>query len=605
MLPVVFVFLLSSSISSLAIKSRDLALPSNSTSGIHKEVEFGFGYDFSNGFNPSVAILTDQLIVVCYDNNSDIFCQTGYLNGLIAEWNTKKTIGKGTQPRLASNKNETLLLVYSRNESLFIRVASLSNRSISWNSEIAIGFGSSASVSLSSSDDVVLLYRQSLTFVYQFGRINGTAAVFNNVSAPTDINYCVTGISINGFNQIAEVSQLCNSTKIKLKYGFLNGTKIHWSDKNTTTVHQLGKAPAIALNDEGLAVIIQASNTGLISGISADQFNFQQRQFEMGKGSNPQIDCDSRLCVQVHQAADPKILRYSVSYLVDRSRWMHLTPKIFDKALWQICLPGSHDSGAYYSSKSPNVMIPLEICQNSGILSQLRGGVRFLDLRPQEDNDTFYAYHLTPGPEIVEILKEIREFLDSVERELIVLEISHFDFGNSDLTHLSFVNLLVQYLHKYLLTVNYTSAQLITTPLKQLVHDGPKVVIIYQDSFISRNPIVGMWQSLGESGIFNSYANSDNLTIVQTDQLAKLHDNSGSSEQLFLLSYTLTQQIENIFEDFSRGISSLRDLAEPASRSLGNYLISLPKNLTINILLVDFFDDSRVTDLAIWMNRRK
>ncbi len=158
----------------------------------------------------------------------------------------------------------------------------------------------------------------------------------------------------------------------------------------------------------------------------------------------------------------------------DYAHWMErLFPVLQDLPLWQITVPGSHDSGAYRLSNAiapggsapewiQNLLrigdqIPLvgqdldnfilevlhdwSLTQSLDIAGQLNLGIRYLDLRPTFYQNNFYAYHSLVGPSFADILGQIKSFLNNISRELVILDFSHFA-NFQDEQHAQFISLI-------------------------------------------------------------------------------------------------------------------------------------------------------------------
>ncbi|UJR11116.1 hypothetical protein I4U23_015298 [Adineta vaga] len=194
----------------------------------------------------------------------------------------------------------------------------------------------------------------------------------------------------------------------------------------------------------------------------------------------------------------PQSIRCKSSYVSTRkteqtktnySRWMS-TPKIQSKTLSQLKIPGTHNSGSYGLTRKlsqitygnikflwnlsadfapANGQLPfskdkiyvgrtlldyiidttlrISISQNRTIRQQLDDGIRFFDFRVYYDVDgSFYIQHALRGPELNDILRQIRNFLDahSTSGELIFLLISHTNFGIDPKTLPSRVTAIIQ-----------------------------------------------------------------------------------------------------------------------------------------------------------------
>src|ERR1700755_2315330 len=161
--------------------------------------------------------------------------------------------------------------------------------------------------------------------------------------------------------------------------------------------------------------------------------------------------------------------------MTNYATWMADCTEIHSKTLGQLCLPASHDSGAYDLSDtltpdpSPelakilnelqsiantidsipgigdyipdplawitNAAIPairgLSTTTSRRVSDQLNDGIRCLDLRVYCDssdpsNPKFYTYHGLRGTPMTDILSDIKSFLTGTSGEIVYVTMGHF-----------------------------------------------------------------------------------------------------------------------------------------------------------------------------------
>lgn len=148
----------------------------------------------------------------------------------------------------------------------------------------------------------------------------------------------------------------------------------------------------------------------------------------------------------------------------DPADWMSRLPEeLLDVPLWNLAIPGSHDSMSFcldvtspvLSSEPPllRVMDRLLPCltrpcvyrwattQESVLSHQCDLGIRFLDLRlarkPAGGSRLFFAHGIYTVMTVKEALDELALWLDAHPREVVIVSCSHFEFlTDSDHTHL-------------------------------------------------------------------------------------------------------------------------------------------------------------------------
>ena len=314
------------------------------------------------------------------------------------------------------------------------------------------------------------------------------------------------------------------------------------------------------------------------------------------------------------------------------AHWMEqLFPVLGDLPLWKITVPGSHDSGAYHLSNAiapggsaPDWVqmllkigdqVPLvgqdldnfifevlrdwSLTQNLDIAGQLNLGARYFDLRPTFYQNDFYTYHGLVGPSFADILGQIKDFLGTVSRELVILDVSHFaNFQNEQ--HAQFISLIQETIGDLLF--GETGADLLATTLGQYVANGPRALLIYEDAYIVQHPQAGFWPALS---LYNNYANTPDFSIMQADQLGKLQAHSGNAQEMFLLSWTLTPNNNTILEDvlkriatFGQDRGSLYKLCQTANPKLASFVQKYGSQYKMNVLYTDFCETSGSTLLA-------
>lgn len=104
--------------------------------------------------------------------------------------------------------------------------------------------------------------------------------------------------------------------------------------------------------------------------------------------------------------------------------WMsHLNNKVKIKDL---NIPGTHDSGTFDPNSYFNFITKrFSTCQDMTILEQLKIGIRFLDIRLRNVNDTLKVFHgvVEENLNFKEILETLKKFLTSNKTEFVFLRV--------------------------------------------------------------------------------------------------------------------------------------------------------------------------------------
>lgn len=200
----------------------------------------------------------------------------------------------------------------------------------------------------------------------------------------------------------------------------------------------------------------------------------------------------------------------------DYSNWMSdRASSIGDKYLWQIAIPGTHDSGTqpvngsseFGSDASDSLKnlrkyyhyFPLGDttageyiagwcrAQDNNIQKQLIDGIRYFDLRVcmRHDLDQIWITHSMMCQEVADVFSAVSDFLAKHPKEIVILDINHF-YGMND--HLK--NEFARWINsKYSSHLLYPSDKekitLRDKSIKEIWQAGRRMIVIYHDSDIS------------------------------------------------------------------------------------------------------------------------
>lgn len=225
-----------------------------------------------------------------------------------------------------------------------------------------------------------------------------------------------------------------------------------------------------------------------------------------------------------------------------------------NRPLSAITIPGTHDSGCYVDCM---MWGRVARTQAANMAAQLAGGIRYFDLRPAIAQDgTYWTYHGPYwGDSFANILQAISNFFTGnpgANRELIVLNISHFSGTWTNDMHAHFIDYLRTVLGDRLVQYNQNSAtvannvnlfganyaQLLTNPDDQSVRS--RVAILYDGAmdqpgaaYLS-NPALtlprgffllnkyAINQAANSLTLFDQYSNASNVDDMMTRQYRKL-----------------------------------------------------------------------------------
>ncbi|MCI4375815.1 hypothetical protein PGIGA_G00114250 [Pangasianodon gigas] len=182
--------------------------------------------------------------------------------------------------------------------------------------------------------------------------------------------------------------------------------------------------------------------------------------------------------------------------------WMSRLPsKLHDVALWDLAVPGSHDTMTYCLDQSSPVLrsepriltmldhiVPCVIrpcikrwatTQELSISSQLDSGIRFLDLRiatKKKDSSRmlYFAHGIYTLLTVKEALSDVAHWLDNHAKEVVIIALSAFDDMNPA-QHNNLIDFLIQLFGKKLCPRSETPS------LCTCWNRGYRVILSYAD----------------------------------------------------------------------------------------------------------------------------
>jgi hypothetical protein len=320
------------------------------------------------------------------------------------------------------------------------------------------------------------------------------------------------------------------------------------------------------------------------------------------------------------------------SAAVDLSRWMQHARFAPGTTLQNVTLPGTHDSGAYNLSSeiapgtmSPQLQALYELAEKLGVpigkdviqpwakaqqrslYEQMRGGIRYFDIRCCWDykSATWRTFHYAMGHAVLSVLlRDVHRFMQEHTGEIVVLEISHMQ-GNATLRNKLDLARDVQALFGAML---YPRTRGFTATLQQMVQSGERVLVSISDAAAIQNNTRFFF---GDT-IINTYANSDVLSTMMAYNNARVQDfvtqyysAGGYANHLYKVSWTLTPSADTILGSLRPGAPrSLHQLSAIANKQLGAWAGTIQQRYKNayprlgNIVIVDTFEESAVTRIV-------
>lgn len=225
------------------------------------------------------------------------------------------------------------------------------------------------------------------------------------------------------------------------------------------------------------------------------------------------------------------------------AHWMgELRQFLYNHTLFDILLPGTHDSGAYelFNEFAPDTDRRLDrlveianafgiptfelvrvwaLAQNLTIYEQLYAGARYIDFRACVDakHAEWRTMHMLLGNPSQLLLDDIRRFLHEFPTEVIFVEVSHF--GNASREEkVLLADMIYATLGEYL----FPRTRLLNrTTIGEMVASNQRAVVVFDDEYIVRN-YAFLWP---DDILTGSYANTPDVNVMvnwNQDEIARL-----------------------------------------------------------------------------------
>ena len=298
-----------------------------------------------------------------------------------------------------------------------------------------------------------------------------------------------------------------------------------------------------------------------------------------------------------------------------------------NRPLSQICILGTHDAGMSVVSQSavPGGLInDYVLTQSSSILGQLIYGSRYFDIRPQISGGQFWTGHYTGklggrGESLASIIDGVNQFL-SQSKELVILNFSHTlqsdiedwrGFNNDE--WFSLMQELTKLQHRFKIADQTKAHDLSLFTLDQFIGNGSGAVLcVMEDNGLDLKQFAteGFYKP-AQLNVYNEYSDKDDAVVMINDQIDKMKKHmSVDDKQLFLLSWTLTQQVPewdgNVFSLATKVLNFLkpiRTLAYTANKLLVQRLLpEVGRNAFPNVIYIDFLDSFDYLALTMAVN---
>ncbi|MDX7986058.1 hypothetical protein FE392_01735 [Xenorhabdus sp. 12] len=308
---------------------------------------------------------------------------------------------------------------------------------------------------------------------------------------------------------------------------------------------------------------------------------------------------------------------------INAESWMQDHRNILgDYSLEEICIPGSHDAGM--SSVTWITTFASEcntLTQTNNIFGQLKLGTRYFDIRPVIQDDKFYTGHYSKivlaweganGESLDSIIDGINQFTKN-NNEVIIIRLNHTltldvcglctyrEFNQEEWFKL--FEKLTNVNHLYYLD----SLPDISVPtVNEMTNNGTRPAVLFLVGKKETNIDLGKYKNKGffymsDMDMYDEYSHEDDLDKMADDQINKMNENS--LWQYFLLSWTLTQSIEEAVSCNKIDSYSIKSLADHANERLIPIIYPyITKRIYPNIIHIDNVKDDSTAILSLVIN---
>ena len=290
--------------------------------------------------------------------------------------------------------------------------------------------------------------------------------------------------------------------------------------------------------------------------------------------------------------------------------------------LKNITIPGTHDSGAFFLTDIPvpgddasvwQALSQLATLQNETLVfetkkwaraqdinlySQLLNGIRYFDLRCAYNStrNEWITFHFLEGTKVIYLLQNISQFLAEYSKEIVIVEMSHFDGNPTTNNIIDLRNMVLDILGEFLYPVDYS----LKFTINQMVNSGKRALVTMDKLYDN----ITIWSG---NVIYNTYANSpDLLEMIEYNNVTVQKFMNGSHEsQIFKVSWTLTPNSTTVLNSVEPWYpQTLIELADVGNLALPSYYNSIWKKRWRmgNILIIDYCEKSKIMNVVWKMN---
>jgi hypothetical protein len=307
---------------------------------------------------------------------------------------------------------------------------------------------------------------------------------------------------------------------------------------------------------------------------------------------------------------------------VNSSDWMHeIYANHPEKALRQIIIPGTHDTGTDQMTPQSSAASALEgimkiapkgavvawsKTQDRSMGQQLADGIRYFDMRVENTGQGWMTYHGLLSNRLTDMLQELAYFLEAHPREIVLLDFQSLVNFNNDVT-----DLIAYFEHHPVFSTRVASWGEFGPEVRLGdLWDADKNLILLFDQRRVRLPDGNFGDTMfaWPRTLQNPWSNTRHTAKVEEDLLNGIRQRP---DHIFYVSQAvLTPDANIVTTGWTRGITSLRDMAvkwmNPKLDALLPRLNDEARRSQkhLNIIITDFYQHGSFVDLCLRLNEQ-
>lgn len=320
------------------------------------------------------------------------------------------------------------------------------------------------------------------------------------------------------------------------------------------------------------------------------------------------------------------------------ANWMSQIPD--NRALNQIIIPGTHDSGTYAITSSSHFSIsdpgplptwleaisnilPISVVrpivanwsktQPYSIADQLNNGIRYFDFRVCFTNRDFYFCHTMLSDLVANGLQDIQAFAKKHPSEIIIIDFNHVYGIQDSATESAFLQIIKNYLENTAIPNTYHP----TSTMGQLRQSNRQVIILMDTAQPILSPDLQQFSATylwHENNINSPWPNASNITDLKNDldaEVAFRAKTSSAATDFFVLQAIQTENTDQVIDgilDPASYPNNIENYEATVNQSLGvwiNQYVNIFGNSILNIVMQDWFtNQSPIVSIAMQYDTR-